>query len=79
LDPLAGTSWSASGTVSGFATSAPNAALMGFAEQEAGRGAGLSLDLGCGAGRNAVPLSMNGWKVVKIPWRISGMPVCHGG
>jgi len=67
MDPLAGTNWSAPSTVSGFAQSAPNAVLMGFAETEARRCAeGRALDLGCGAGRNAVPLAEAGWRVLGL-------------
>jgi SAM-dependent methyltransferase len=67
MDPLAGSQWSASGTVAGFAKSAPNAVLMKFAEAELRRSrSACALDLGCGAGRNAVPLVRLGWKVVGI-------------
>ena len=63
--PLAGSSWSAPGTVAGFAQSAPNAVLMAFAEQELKRAdRGRALDIGCGAGRNALPLVRLGWSVV---------------
>ena len=67
MDPLAGSQWSAPGTVEGFAHSAPNAVLMTFAEQELKRSmGGHVLDIGCGAGRNALPLARLGWNVVGI-------------
>ena len=65
MDPLAGSSWSASGTVAGFARSAPNAVLMKFAEEELRRrGSAHVVDIGCGAGRNAIPLARLGWNVL---------------
>jgi len=66
-DPLAGSAWSAPGTVAGFAQSPPNAVLMTFAEHERRReGRTRALDIGCGAGRNAIPLARLGWRVTGI-------------
>ena len=65
MDPLRGSSWSAPGTVEGFKRALPNAVLMRFAEQELRRCAHARvLDIGCGAGRNAVPLARMGSNVV---------------
>jgi SAM-dependent methyltransferase len=65
MDPLAGSPWSAPGTVAGFAASAPNAVLLSFAGEELRRRGGTRvLDIGCGAGRNALPIARLGWKVV---------------
>lgn len=63
-DPLADTPWSAPGTVSGFARAAPNEVLLAFARAEQQqRAATRVLDLGCGAGRNALPLARLGLDV----------------
>lgn len=64
LDPLAGTSWSAPGTVAGFARAAPNEVLLEFARRHLHGGSARVLDQGCGAGRNAIPLARMGWDVV---------------
>jgi SAM-dependent methyltransferase len=67
MDPLAGSSWSQPGTVAGFTQSPPNSRLMRLAAEELGQlERGLAVDIGCGAGRNALPLARMGWEVVGI-------------
>jgi SAM-dependent methyltransferase len=65
-DPLAGSAWSQPGTVSGFVKSPPNPSLMRVAAGEGAANHGRLLDIGCGAGRNAVPLSELGWQVFGV-------------
>lgn len=63
-DPLAHTNWSRPQTVAGFAASPPNLTLMQVSARERERGGRRLLDIGCGAGRNAIPLAEAGWEVV---------------
>jgi SAM-dependent methyltransferase len=65
MDPLAGSPWSTPDTVAGFLRSPPNNVLLSVAETEFARlGAGRLVDIGCGTGRNAVPLASLGWDVL---------------
>jgi ubiquinone/menaquinone biosynthesis C-methylase UbiE len=60
--------WERADTVRGFVESPPNQTLLGFAAGERTR-CGVqarALDIGCGAGRNAVPLAQSGWRVAGI-------------
>lgn len=66
-DPLAGSAWSAPGTVAGFVQSPPNANLAAFADHERRQGGrNRALDVGCGAARNALPLVQSGWRVLGL-------------
>jgi SAM-dependent methyltransferase len=60
--------WQRPDTVRGFVESPPNATLMRFAEQERARYSSTPrlLDLGCGAGRNAIPLAQQGWEAIGV-------------
>ena len=56
--------WSAPELVARFASSPPNEELMTFAATE--DHGGRLLDIGCGAGCNAVPLAQTGWTVLGL-------------
>jgi SAM-dependent methyltransferase len=55
--------WNQPGTVAGFVRSSPNDTLLQIAARE-WRASARLLDIGCGAGRNALPLAHAGWEVV---------------
>ena len=50
--------------VSGFIRSPPNATLMSFAARQRALGGQVAVDIGCGAGRNLIPLAEQGWTVM---------------
>ena len=65
MDPLEGSRWSEPGTVLGFARSQPNQVLMQFALRQLERVPDARvLNVGCGAGRNAVPMARAGCTVL---------------
>lgn len=64
MDPLSGTPWSQPSTVEGFVRAAPNAVLLEYAARVHADGGRIAVDIGCGAGRNAVPLAAQGWRVL---------------
>jgi SAM-dependent methyltransferase len=74
MDPLCGSSWSTPATVAQFAASPPNGTLMRFAAMEWRRGGRRALDIGCGAGRNTLPLAAAAWDVmaVDLSWPMLG-------
>ena len=65
MPPVTSSAWVDPGTVASFATSAPNPQLIEYARRQC-RGPFTStiMDIGCGAGRNAVPLALGGANVI---------------
>jgi SAM-dependent methyltransferase len=69
FDPMAGSAWSQPESVAGFRASPPNTTLLTFAAAERSRvPEGAAIDIGCGAGRNLVPLAGQGWRVLGLDW-----------
>ena len=66
MDPLAGSPWSTPETIDSFLRASPNQHLLQFAHAERRRAVDRCLDIGCGAGRNAVALAAQGWQVVGV-------------
>jgi len=65
MEPGKASAWVDPGVVAGFAASPPNLELIEYAGHQRGSSSALRvLDIGCGAGRNAVPLALSGADVI---------------
>ncbi len=59
--------WTSPEMVARLSSTLPNDVLMSFADDELDRGnENRLLDIGCGAGCNAIPLAQNGWDVLGL-------------
>ena len=58
--------WGSPEVAAGFVDAPPNATLLRFAAPERSAGRTCAVDLGCGAGRNAIPLAHDGWDVIGL-------------
>lgn len=78
MDPLAGTPWSSPDTVSGFARGTANQTLVAFATAlRHARPGARAIDIGCGAGRNGVPLASEGWHVLGLDLSLPMLLAAH--
>lgn len=77
VDPLSGSAWSNPSTVEGFVRSMPNPTLLDYARRVS-RGRSLRIaDIGCGAGRNAIPLAADGGRVVALDLSLPMVAAAH--
>jgi SAM-dependent methyltransferase len=65
MAPATASAWVDPGIVAGFATAPPNPHVIDYARRQCRGYPSLAvLDIGCGAGRNAVPLALSGANVI---------------
>lgn len=79
MNLCSGSPWDTPEVVAGFTRTPPNPELLRFAaieQQRVGSGA-VALDLGCGAGRNAVPLAKQNWRVLGIDSSMAMLQTAH--